>query len=37
VRRLSAFEAFLGDMVDDVSRENQDQGGDGNVFGVRLG
>ena len=36
-RRLSAFETFLGGMVDDLSHKNQEQGGDGNVFGVRLG
>jgi hypothetical protein len=34
LRRISAFGSFLGEMVNDVSRQNREQGGDGNVFGA---
>jgi len=36
LRRRSAFGSFLGAMVNEVSRQNREQGGDGNVAGVQV-
>ena len=33
-RRKAAFGSFLGDMGTELSRQNREQGGDGNVFGA---
>ena len=33
-KRNAAFGSFLGDMVESVSRENRNKGGDGNVTGI---
>ena len=33
-RRTAAFGSFLGDMLNGISRQNREQGGDGNVFGA---
>ena len=33
-RRVKAMGAFLGGMVNELSRQNREQGGDGNVAGV---
>jgi hypothetical protein len=34
-KRQEAMDAFMGAMVEELARQNREQGGDGNVFGVQ--
>jgi len=36
-KRDAAFESFFGTMVEDLSRKNRENGGDGNVTGIVVG
>jgi hypothetical protein len=36
-KRNSAFESFFGRMVEDLSRKNRENGGDGDVTGIVIG
>ena len=36
-KRQEAMDSFMGAMVKELARQNREQGGDGNVFGVQAG